>query len=112
MTIKYARLIEGSLLTGSIATYYTAPEMTKTVIKKLTFCNNTSDNASLTVHLVKAGDTAGNKNLLIDARQLASDETFDCFAALLHVLEPGDTIQAKSTVANAINIMASGIETK
>jgi hypothetical protein len=112
MTVKYVRFIEGALLTGTVASYYTAPTApaAKAVIKKLTFCNNSSDKASLTVYLVAAGDTPGTKNLLVESYVLAANATFDCFAALLHVLEPGDMIQALSSVDAAINIMASGME--
>jgi hypothetical protein len=110
MTVKYVRFIEGAILTTTIATYYTAPAGTKAVIKKLTFCNNNSDPVSIAVFLVPAGGSVDPKNLLVVQQPLAPAETFDCFAALLHVLEPGDSLQAIASVENAINIMASGIE--
>jgi hypothetical protein len=110
MTFKYVRFNEGALLTGSAAIYYTVPTGWQAVIKKLTFCNVSGDDASLTVHLVASGGAVGPANILIDARQIAPGETFECFAATPHTLASGDTIRAFASAANAINIIASGME--
>lgn len=106
MPVTYKRLIDGTLLTATAAPYYAAPADTTGVIKKLTFCNVSGADADLTVYMGAADDP----HMLIDARTIAAGETFDCYEALLHVIESGDTIQAFASVADAVNIICSGCE--
>jgi hypothetical protein len=110
MTVKYSRLIQGALLTGTITAYYVAPEKTKAVIKKLTFANNSDAPVIVAVFLVPATEAVDPKYLLLVAQPIAPAETYDCFPAMSHVLEPGDRLLATASADNAVNIMASGIE--
>src|SRR5690242_6172848 len=112
MTTTFSRLIEGSLLTTSAVAYYTAPAGTSTVLKKVTFTNTSGDTATITVYLVRSGGSTGAQCRLIDTRTLSSQETYDCIEAIWHILAPGDSLQAQASAGGAVNIIASGVETK
>lgn len=101
------RIISGSILTGSAATYYTTPTGAKCVIKKLVFINTTAGSVSITVYLVPLAGTAGSSNTLTIARSLAANETWSCPDAENMVLEAGGFIDALGT---GVTIMASAIE--
>ena len=55
MTATPKKLIQGSQLTASAATYYTAPTNTRTLIKKVTFTNNDTVARTVTLYLVPLG---------------------------------------------------------
>lgn len=101
------RLISGSQLTGAAATYYTAPTLTKAIIKRLTLCNTTAGAVACTVYLVPSGGTAGATNTISSAKSVAAGETWLCSAAEGMALEAGGFIQA---LGLNVTIMASGVE--
>lgn len=101
------RLISGSQLTGSAATYYTTPAATTTIIKKLIFCNTTAGAVTVTVYLVPSGGTAGVTNEITAVHSVAVNETWSCPEAENMVLPTGGFIQA---LGLSVTIMASGIE--
>jgi len=101
------RIISGSALTGSAATYYTAATGMTTVIKKLVFCNTTAGTVNVTVYLIPSGGTAGTTNTLTTSKSLVSNETWSCPDAENMVLEQGGFIQA---LGDGVTIMGSGIE--
>ena len=99
------RLIAGSALTGSVATYYAVPTGSKTVIKKLPIVNTTAGSINVTIYLVPSG-TAGATNTITSARTITAGETWSCPDAENMVLESGGSIQA---LGDGLTIMASGI---
>jgi hypothetical protein len=99
------RLIDGSQLTGSAATYYTSPALTKTRIQKLVFCNTTAGAVAVTLYLIPSGGSAGATNTVWSAKTLAAGETRECYEAEGHVLEAGGFIQA---LGLNVTIQASG----
>lgn len=101
------RLISGSQLTASAATYYTAPAATTTVIKKLNLINTTAAAVACTVYLIPSGGSAGATNTLTSARSIAAGETWSCPEAENMVLATGGFIQA---LGLNVTIMASGYE--
>jgi Flp pilus assembly protein TadD len=101
------RLIEGSQLTGAAATYYTAPALTKTRIRKLTLNNTTGGAVAVTVYLVPSGGAAGVANAVWSAQTIAAGAKAECYEAEGHVLEAGDFISA---LGLSVTIQASGDE--
>jgi hypothetical protein len=107
------RLISGSQLTGSAATYYTVPTNTnavispKAVITRLILCNTTAGAVACTVYLVPSGGAAGVTNTITSAKSIAVGETWCCPEAEGQVLEAGGFIQAKGL---DVTIMCSGHE--
>jgi hypothetical protein len=110
MGTKNVRIIAGSQLTGSAATYYTAPANTKCVVRRLTLCNTSAGAVTATVHLVASGGSASDSNMIVKAHSLAASETYDCVSAEGHVIEAGGTIQALAGSAASITIVGSGVE--
>ena len=101
------RIISGSQLTGSAATYYTAPANTSTVIKKLVLINTTAGAVACTIYLIPSGGSAGATNTLTISRSIGINETWSCPDAENMVLPTGGFIQA---LGLNVTIMASGIE--
>jgi len=101
------RLISGSTLTGSAATYYTAPDATTTVIKKLPIVNTTGSPVNCTIYLVPLAGSAAGTNTITSSRSIAAGETWSCPDAENMVLEAGGFISALGT---GLTIMAAGIE--
>lgn len=106
MTQIATRLISGSTLTGSAATYYTAGTATTVVIKKLIICNTTAGALSVTIYLVPSGGSAGVTNTITSARAIAAGETWCCPEAENQVLPTGGFISA---FGSGLTIIASGI---
>jgi hypothetical protein len=110
MAITNKCLVEGTQLTASAVTQYTAPGLTKTVIKKVTVCNSTGSAATLTLNLVVSGGTAGVTNVVTSAKSIAAGATYEVYEAENHVLNAGDFISALSGTAAALTLKVSGIE--
>ena len=88
-------LVAGVALTGSAATYYTAPTGARTTVKSASVTNTTGGNISLTLYRVPSGGTAAATNTVISARTISGGETYNCPELVNKVLHAGDTIQAK-----------------
>jgi hypothetical protein len=104
------RLLTPQLLSNANATYYSAPENTRTILKKLTFTNNDGSSHDITVYLVPFGVSASDANMLLDAEAVAANSCYEATVGEGHVLEAGDTLQAFADAGNFVNIMASGVE--
>ena len=94
-------------MTGSAATYYTAPSSKTTVIKKLAFCNTTAGTVNVTLYLIASGGSAAAATTLEIARPVIANETWSCPDAENMVLEEGGRIQA---LGLGVTLMSSGIE--
>lgn len=104
------RLVEGTLLAGTISTLYTvtAP-VTKTIVKEMTLCN--TDNAvayTFTLHVVPSGGSAGDANMEFKTVTLQAGETK--IFGRSSVMKTGDTIQAFASTASKIAFSCSGVE--
>lgn len=104
------RLVSGSQLTTSAATYYTAPGNTRTRVATFTATNTSAGAETISVHLVPSGGSADDTNIVADEISLAAKETKSISGAIGHVLESGGTLQALASAGTAINIVASGYE--
>jgi hypothetical protein len=104
------RLVSGSQLTTSAATYYTAATSTKTRISAFTATNTSAGAVTMTVHLVASGGSASASNKVADVVSLAANETKAIVGAIGHVIEAGGTIQALASANTSITIVVSGYE--
>ena len=100
-------MISGSQLTGSATTYYTAPTLTKAVIKSAQLTNTTAAPISATLYLVPLSGTAGVTNTFISAQPIAVGETYNCPEIINSVIEAGGFVQA---LGNGLTLTMSGIE--
>jgi len=105
------RLVDGSQLTTSALTYYTAPVSTLTTIAACTLTNTSATPVTATVYLVATGGTAGAANTILSARALAAGESFNVGSAIGQTLAAGGQIQAFASAATSITLVASGYET-
>jgi len=104
------RLVGGAQLTTSATTYYTAPPSTKARIDAMTLTNTSAAAVTVTLHLVPAGGTAGDGNIILKAKSIGAGESYPVREALGHWLEPGGTIQALASAATSVTLVASGVE--
>lgn len=104
------RLVSGSQLTNSVATYYTAPAATKARISAFTATNTTAGAVTITVYLVPSAGSATDSNIVADVIPLAAYESKAITGAIGHVIEAGGSIQALASANTSINIVVSGYE--
>lgn len=106
-----SRLVSGSQLTTSAATYYTSPANTITTISAMTLTNTTAGAVTATVYLVPSAGTAGADNVILSARTLAAGESYNVGSAIGQTLPAGGTIQALAGAGTSITLVASGYAT-
>lgn len=105
------RLVDGSQLTTSAATYYTTPANTLTTISACSATNTTATARTVTVYLVPNGGSATAANTVCSARVVAPGETFNVVGAIGQTMVAGGTLQALAEANTAISLVASGYET-
>ena len=106
-----SRLVDGSQLTTSAATYYTTPANTITTISACTLTNTTAGAVTATMHLVPSGGTATASNMILSARTIAAGESYNVGPAIGQTLAAGGFLQALAGSATSITLVASGYET-
>lgn len=102
--------LAGGTLTNATATYYTVPASVKTRIDAFSIVNYSATAATFSLWLVPSGGSAGNTNILIQARSVAPGNSARVPEALGQWLLGGATIQMSASANTAITITASGIE--
>ena len=107
-TVTPKTLVQGILLTGSLATLYTVPGATTAVVRSITLCDTDASVRTVTLHLIASGDTAADKNQILDAFSLGAGETV--ILDSLFVLMTGDFIQAMASVTAVVSIRVDGSE--
>ena len=108
MAVTPTRLVAGSQLTTSAATYYTAD--TRARIDAMVLTNTSGGAVTATVHLVPSGGSAAASNCILSAKSLNAGESYVVPGAIGQWLESGGTIQALASAGTAITLVASGIE--
>ena len=109
MPVTSKPIIPAKITENSQTTQYTATGVT-TIIDKFTATNFSGASVTLSVNLVTKADAAGNQNLIVKTRSLSAGETYLFPEIVGHILNPGDFISTIASVANAVNIRASGRE--
>ena len=109
MTVTVKTLIGPKYAETSVAIEYTASNA-KTLIDKFTVTNTGAVDATLSVYFVAINGTAGNNNLILDARGVAPGETYTCPEIVGHLVAKDYSIQVLASVASTLVIMASGRE--
>lgn len=104
------KLVAGSQLTTSAATYYTAGTNVKAVITNMTLTNTTGTARTATVHVISAGASESASNMIISARVIAAGETYNCPEAIGKVMLATGTIRALAEANTAISLQVDGYE--
>ena len=113
MGVTAKSLVNGVILTSSVATYYTAPALTKCKITEIVLANTHSAAVTVGVYAVPSGGTAAAANQLFvsaspDGLVLAIGETR--IFGLNTVLEAGGFLQLVASVNAVVGCRASGYE--
>jgi hypothetical protein len=110
MTVTAAVLVPPLQMQATQTTQYTAPASTKAIIDKATVTNTDTVVRNFSVNLVTSGGSAGNANLVIDARAVVPGETYTCPELVGQVLESGSFISTIASAASALTLRVSGRE--
>mgnify|MGYP003407528301 CR=1 FL=1 len=78
----------------------------RTAIDKITATNRAATNQTATVHIVPAGESAGESNAV--SKLLAPGESWTFPALVGHNLAPGDSIAPKASAVDSVWFRASG----
>ena len=85
-------------------TLYTAPAGTIARVVKCTATNDTTTAVTITFHKVPTGETLGDENLILNAKDLGSKETYECPEVVGQVLDAADLISAVASVADQVTV--------
>lgn len=109
MTVTAKNLVPAKTVEATQTTQYTANGVT-TIIDKFTATNYSGSAATISVNLITATGTAGNDNLIVEAKSLAASETYIFPELVGHILPSGGFISTIAGTASAINMRVSGRE--
>lgn len=102
------RLVAGSALTGSLATYYTAGTATTAIIKQITLCNTDTATRTVDLHIIPNGGSAAAANQIFQDLALQAGETK--MFSVSEVLTTGYFLQASASSASVVALTVSGVE--
>ena len=109
MAVAFTRLCS-SLVAAATATYYTVAASTRARIDAVALTNTDTVARTVSVYLVSSGGSAGVSNIVLQSYSLAPGQTIRVKGAMGQVLQTGGKIMAVASVANVVNIYASGVE--
>jgi len=109
MTIDLKNIIPPKFAENTQTTQYTA-SLGKTVIDKMVAINTGSVNVAFSVNLVDASGSAADSNLVIDAKTIAPNESYECPEVVGQLLENSAFISTLASAAGALTIRATGRE--
>ncbi len=107
MTVSVTVLIPAKQAENAQTTQYTATNCTA-IIDKFTVTNTTAGAVVFSANIVTAADTAGDDNLMIDAKSIAAGETYTCPELVGQYLLTGGFISTLAGAATSLTIRASG----
>ena len=107
-TVTPKPLVQGTLLTNSLATYYTVPGSTTATIRAITLCNDHSSVVTVTLHLVASGGSASAQNQILKA--VSIEAGFTLIDDSTRAMNAGDFIRAVASVTNVVALRVDGAE--
>lgn len=102
--------VQGTLLTASAATYYTAGTGVQARIDKCTVSNPTATARTFTLYLIPSGGSAADATTVIKDRGVNAGETYTCPEVVGQWLNAGGFVQALASAATALSLRMSGVE--
>lgn len=94
--------------TTTTTTRYTVPALTTAILKSVDVFNNSTAAALIRIHVVTSGGSDSTTNALRYDLSVAAKTPHQWLGNV--VLSAGDTIRIRSSVANATNFIANGVE--
>jgi len=92
-------------------TLYTASSSISSArVVKCTATNDTTTAVTITFHKVPSGDAVGDDVLILNAKSLASKETYECPEVVGQVLDASDLISAIASSAAQVTVSLDVVE--
>lgn len=110
MTVTAKVLLQATQLSAVQTTIYTVPQLTTTVVTKVSASNPTAGPVSFAVNIVPIGGAAGAGNVIIPLRPIATVATDACAEMSGQILNSGDFISAIASAGASINVRIDGYE--
>lgn len=110
MSVTAKCLIEAKYAADSDTTEYTTAANTRTIIDKFTATNTDGSDQTITVYIVESGGSVGAEKTITSAQSITAGVSVDLTEMKNQILNAGDFIAAKASVASKVVIRASGRE--
>jgi hypothetical protein len=107
-TVTPKPLVQGTLLTAVLATYYTVPGATTTTIRAITFCNTDTVARTVDLYLVASGGSASPQYQILKGVSILPGETL--IDDSVRAMNTGDFIRALASVTSVVSIRVDGAE--
>ena len=109
MAVTIKNLILSKVAEAVSTSQYTAVNC-NTVIDKFTVVNTSANPVTFSAHIVAAGGTAADANVVIKDRPIAAGETYPCPELVGQVMQPNSFLSTMAGTVSALTIRASGRE--
>lgn len=110
MTVTAKALIDAKFAASSDTTEYTVSANTRVIIDKFTATNTDGSSQTITVNLVKTGTSVASSNLVVSVKSIATNVTSDLSELQNQILNAGDFVSVKASIASKVVIRMSGRE--
>lgn len=90
-------------------THYTVQSNERVFVKDINITNGGASAVNVTLYLVDSGDTAGNKNTLLNDVEVMANDVAQWTGS--QIIEAGDTIQGFSDTAGVCIKISGGVAT-
>jgi hypothetical protein len=108
MTTTYKVLGQMATTANTLATVYTVPSATQSVLSTVTICNTNNANANIRLAVCPANATTENKHYVVYDNQLRNNDTLTLTLGV--TLATTDTVRAYANLANvSVNVFGSEI---
>ena len=88
----------------SDTTVYTCPDNTTAIIKKCTATNDTTTAVTLTAYKVPSEDSVGDDVMILNGKAIGSKDTYECPSLVGKVLDAGDVLSMKASIASQLTV--------
>ncbi|RLC34305.1 MAG: hypothetical protein DRZ76_02925 [Candidatus Nealsonbacteria bacterium] len=103
-------MVDGVPITDTQTTYYTTPANTRSLIKKATFTNDDASPVTISINVVRSGESVGYANAITKTKTLAAGETWSCADIENHIMEASGFISMVASVTLKIGCRITGFE--
>lgn len=107
MTVTVDDIIPAKEAENSQTTQYTSTNV-KTIIDKFTATNTSGSAITLSINLITVSGSAGDSNLIVQAKSVAAGATYVSSEVVGHTLDVGGFISTIASAATGLTIRASG----
>lgn len=109
MTITAKNLAQAQFAPATDTVIYTATDVT-TIVDKFIAANTDSSTRTITVNIIPSGGSVGGQNIITSALSLTAGQSLDLPEQKNQILNPGDMISVKASVASKVVVRVSGRE--